>query len=106
MSKQVPLTTPPKGTVTKVSTELETEGKSDRFGKFSASASGWLGSKWAFPGAILIIAVWAVTGPLFHFSDTLSRPTALGVALESCSSHPQTCVLRWQTVGVRWKQTL
>ena len=42
----------------------------DAFGKFAAAASGWLGSKWAFVGAIMIIAVWAITGPLFRYSDT------------------------------------
>ena len=42
----------------------------DAFGKFAAAASAWLGSKWAFVGAIAIIAVWAITGPLFHYSDT------------------------------------
>src|SRR5882757_9218571 len=42
----------------------------DAFGKFAAGASGWLGSKWAFVGAIVIIAVWAITGPLFNYSDT------------------------------------
>jgi low affinity Fe/Cu permease len=42
----------------------------DRFGKFAASVSGWLGSKWAFAAAGLIIIVWALSGPLFHFSDT------------------------------------
>jgi low affinity Fe/Cu permease len=42
----------------------------DAFGKFAAAASGWLGSKWAFVGAIAIIAVWAVTGPIFRYSDT------------------------------------
>ncbi len=42
----------------------------DAFGKFAAAASGWLGSKWAFVGAIVIIAVWASIGPLFHYSDT------------------------------------
>jgi low affinity Fe/Cu permease len=29
-----------------------------------------LGTAWAFIGAIFIIAVWALTGPTFHFSDT------------------------------------
>ena len=29
-----------------------------------------LGSAWAFVGALLIIVVWAITGPAFHFSDT------------------------------------
>jgi low affinity Fe/Cu permease len=42
----------------------------DRFGRFAASASSWLGSKWAFVGAALIIAIWGVTGPIFHYSDT------------------------------------
>jgi low affinity Fe/Cu permease len=42
----------------------------DWFGAFASNASSWLGSKWAFAAAILIILVWAATGPLFHFSDT------------------------------------
>jgi low affinity Fe/Cu permease len=29
-----------------------------------------LGSKWAFAGAGIVIVVWAVVGPIFHFSDT------------------------------------
>ena len=37
---------------------------------FAATSSGWLGSKWAFATAGLVIVVWATTGPLFHFSDT------------------------------------
>ena len=42
----------------------------DWFGAFASNASSWLGSKWAFAAAILIIVVWAGTGPVFHFSDT------------------------------------
>jgi low affinity Fe/Cu permease len=42
----------------------------DAFGTFATTASGWLGSKWAFLGAIFIIIAWAVSGPLFHFSDS------------------------------------
>ena len=42
----------------------------DTFGSFASLASSWLGSKWSFMLAILIVLVWAVTGPLFHFSDT------------------------------------
>jgi hypothetical protein len=49
---------------------IATETKSDYFGQFAASASGWLGSKWALTGAMLVIVLWAFTGPLFHFSDT------------------------------------
>lgn len=44
--------------------------KSDSFGRFSTHASTWVGSKWAFLGAVLVIVVWAAVGPLFHFSDT------------------------------------
>jgi low affinity Fe/Cu permease len=42
----------------------------DAFGTFAATASGWLGSKWAFIGAIFIIVAWACCGPFFEFSDT------------------------------------
>jgi low affinity Fe/Cu permease len=43
---------------------------SDAFRIFARRSSTILGSPWAFAGAILIIAVWAATGPVFHFSDT------------------------------------
>src|SRR3954447_19655488 len=42
----------------------------DAFGVFARKASNILGSAWAFVFAILIIVVWAVTGPTFHYSDT------------------------------------
>ncbi|PYJ90405.1 MAG: hypothetical protein DME71_06110 [Verrucomicrobia bacterium] len=29
-----------------------------------------LGSAWAFSGAMLVIIVWLLTGPIFQFSDT------------------------------------
>ena len=43
---------------------------SDAFRVFARRSSVVLGSPWAFAGAIFIIAVWALTGPTFHFSDT------------------------------------
>jgi low affinity Fe/Cu permease len=43
---------------------------SDQFGKFAARCSHYLGSRWAFVFAIGVIVVWALTGPIFHFSDT------------------------------------
>jgi low affinity Fe/Cu permease len=43
---------------------------SDRFGKFAARSSHYLGSRWAFVVAIGAIVVWALTGPIFHYSDT------------------------------------
>ena len=42
----------------------------DRFGQFASIASYWLGSKWAFICAGLIIVIWGVTGPMFRYSDT------------------------------------
>src|ERR1700749_2848594 len=50
--------------------EVQTRTTNDWFGQFAASASGWLGSKWAFAGAGLVIVVWASVGPVFHYSDT------------------------------------
>jgi low affinity Fe/Cu permease len=40
------------------------------FARFSSLASSWLGSKWAFTGAILIVLIWAALGPVFHYSNT------------------------------------
>lgn len=50
--------------------EVQARTTNDWFGKFSARASGWLGTKWAFAGAVLVVVVWAAIGPVFHFSDT------------------------------------
>ncbi|MBS1804517.1 MAG: low affinity iron permease family protein [Acidobacteria bacterium] len=40
------------------------------FAHFCSNASNWLGSKWAFIAAILIVFIWAATGPIFHYSNT------------------------------------
>src|ERR1700716_1783099 len=42
----------------------------DAFRLFARRSSIILGSPWAFAAAIFIILVWALTGPIFHFSDT------------------------------------
>jgi len=42
----------------------------DAFRCFAQRSSSILGSAWSFCGAVLIIVVWLVTGPTFHFSDT------------------------------------
>ena len=42
----------------------------DAFHVIARRCSDVLGSPWAFCIAILIIVVWAVTGPIFGFSDT------------------------------------
>src|SRR5947209_14638908 len=43
---------------------------SDAFRIFARRSSIVLGSAWAFASAILIIVVWALTGPTFHYSNT------------------------------------
>ena len=43
---------------------------SDAFRVFARRSSRVLGSAWAFASAILIIVVWGLTGPTFHYSDT------------------------------------
>src|SRR5438552_18967711 len=40
------------------------------FRVFARRSSEVLGTAWAFIGAIVIIVVWGLTGPAFHFSDT------------------------------------
>jgi len=40
------------------------------FRKFSHKTSALVGSPWAFILAVVVIVVWAITGPLFGFSDT------------------------------------
>jgi low affinity Fe/Cu permease len=42
----------------------------DVFRKFSNGAADKMGSPGAFLLGLVIIVVWAVTGPLFHYSDT------------------------------------
>lgn len=42
----------------------------DLFRKIAHKTSEIVGSPWSFIGAVLVILVWGVTGPVFHFSDT------------------------------------
>jgi low affinity Fe/Cu permease len=40
------------------------------FRKFASRTAGVVGSSWTFMLAVVMILVWAATGPMFHFSDT------------------------------------
>ncbi|MEA4909947.1 MAG: low affinity iron permease family protein [Chloroflexi bacterium] len=40
------------------------------FRKFALTVSAFVGSPVAFITALLLLIVWGVTGPIFHFSDT------------------------------------
>ncbi len=48
----------------------EGEHKSTIFSRFARSTSAISGRPKTFVLAVVIILIWAVTGPLFHFSDT------------------------------------
>ena len=45
-------------------------GRQDVFRRFAVRTADAVGHKWAFFLALGVIAAWAVTGPMFHFSDT------------------------------------
>lgn len=42
----------------------------DIFRTIAARISVWTGTATVFLGAVLIIAIWGITGPAFHYSDT------------------------------------
>jgi low affinity Fe/Cu permease len=42
----------------------------DLFRKLAHKTSEAAGSPWAFIAAVSLILLWALTGPIFHFSDT------------------------------------
>jgi low affinity Fe/Cu permease len=67
--------------MSKYAPEAQTPTVHDHFGRFAAVASSWLGSTWAFVGAGLIIATWAATGPIFHFSNKWAQIISTGTAL-------------------------
>jgi low affinity Fe/Cu permease len=50
--------------------ERRQEAKDNMLSRFATAATAWSGSTYAFVLAALIIVVWGVTGPLFHYSDT------------------------------------
>jgi len=45
------------------------DGIEESFATMAAKASAATGSFWAFTTALLIIVVWALLGPVFHYSD-------------------------------------
>ena len=40
------------------------------FGRFANGTAKATGSPWAFIICIVVVAVWAISGPIFHYSDT------------------------------------
>lgn len=50
--------------------DLDDKGLRDRFNQIADSMTVALGSFAALAGSVLLVVVWALTGPVFGFSDT------------------------------------
>ncbi len=50
--------------------ERRTRNRGNFPSRFATAVTQWTGSSVGFIAAVLIIVVWAVTGPIFHWSDT------------------------------------
>ncbi len=48
----------------------KSRGLSGMLERFARQVTVWSGSSWAFLVALAVVIAWAVTGPLFGFSDT------------------------------------
>jgi low affinity Fe/Cu permease len=48
----------------------QVDNMNELFRKFAQKTSHMAGTSWAFIFAVFIIVAWALTGPLFHYSDT------------------------------------
>jgi low affinity Fe/Cu permease len=48
----------------------EQHGIKDLFRRLAITSSNCMGSPWAFTLAFLVIIIWGMSGPIFHFSDT------------------------------------
>jgi low affinity Fe/Cu permease len=53
-----------------LSKEKDSGGLSGLFGKIASATSQAAGRATTFLAAVTIVVVWAITGPLFHYSDT------------------------------------
>jgi len=49
---------------------LLSQSKMSLLEKFARRATAWTGSSTAFALAVVIIIIWGLTGPIFHYSDT------------------------------------
>jgi len=69
--------------LSKKSIEAQARTTDDHFARFAALSSVWLGSKWAFFGAGLVVMAWAATGPMFHFSDKWALVIGTGTSIST-----------------------
>jgi len=50
--------------------EAETDSPAPLFDRFASRAARWTGHALSFSAALAVTIAWAVSGPLFHFSNT------------------------------------
>jgi low affinity Fe/Cu permease len=50
--------------------DTTTLSSNDIFRRFAKTTAALVGSPWSFILAVLLIVVWALLGPMFHYSDT------------------------------------
>jgi low affinity Fe/Cu permease len=67
--------------MSKQSMETQVRTTDHHFARFAAMASSWLGSKWAFLAAFLVVASWVATGPVFHFSSAWEQLIDVGTSV-------------------------
>ncbi len=73
MSRTIPATdrrASKQGVRPKPSGEADTVPMRERFNQAADRINSALGSVWALLASVMLVAIWAITGPLFHFSDT------------------------------------
>ena len=51
-----------------VGKKLPQRGLGHAFSRFASRVAEWMGAPWAFMGAVVLIVVWLLTGPIFGFS--------------------------------------
>ena len=49
---------------------MKKKNTSNRFTRFSNKVTRIAGSSYAFIGAFVVVLIWAMLGPVFHYSDT------------------------------------
>ncbi len=48
----------------------ESAGRHGPFRRFAQASSQYMGSPIAFSAAVLLLLIWGITGPLYHYSDS------------------------------------
>jgi low affinity Fe/Cu permease len=60
---------------------MKPSGRHSLFDRFATRVTAGVGSPWAFALALLAVLVWALTGPMFHFSETWQMVVNTGTTI-------------------------